>query len=203
MDTEIEVKFLNIDHEIMRERLRAAGALCAVPMRLMRRAIIDYPDGRLQKGNENSFLRVRDEGDKVTLTYKKFESLSLSGAAEIQLNVDSFENAVRLLEAAGLELKSFQESKRETWSLGDVEIVLDEWPWLTPYMEIEGPTEESLRQAASTLGLAWDEAVFGDVMVAYRADYPHLGKEETISSLREVRFGAERPALLAVSTPSA
>ncbi len=193
MITEIEVKFLNIDHDKIREKLRGIEAVCTKPMRLMRRAIIDYPDRRLQTGEHNSFIRVRDEGDTITLTFKQFQSLSVDGAKEIATTVDSFENAIKIFEAAGLTVLSFQESKRETWTFRDCEIVLDEWPWLNPYIQIEGPDTQILQHVCLLLGLDWEEGVYGDVMVAYRHQYPHLKENDTVGSLPEVKFTKEPP----------
>lgn len=92
--------------------------------------------------------------------------------------------------------RSIQESRRETWQLGDVEIMLDEWPWLKPYIEIEGPSEEQVRVVATQLGLDWNQAVFGDVMAAYRAEYPHLSEKDTVGNISEVRFSDPVPELL-------
>lgn len=192
MQTEIEAKFLNIDHDEIRAKLRAIRAECEQPMRLMRRVTIDTPDMKAK----NAFLRVRDEGHRVTMTYKQFDELSVNGAQEIETTVGDFDAAVQLLEATGLVAKSFQESKRETWKLGATEIVLDEWPWLKPYIEIEGESEEELRKVAGQLGLDWNEAVFGDVMAAYRAEYPHLTEKDTVGRIAEVRFGDPLPDLL-------
>src|SRR5690606_13981903 len=121
MKAEIEAKFLDINQDRVREKLTQLGAGCEQPMRLTRRAIVDYPDWRLQT-EKDAFLRVRDEGDKVTLTYKQFKSLSVDGAREIEITVGSFEDCVQLLEVVGLKVISMQESKRETWRLDSVEV---------------------------------------------------------------------------------
>ncbi len=196
MKTEIEAKFLNQQHEIIRERLKKIGSTCITSMRLMRRAIIDYPDRRLQTGTPNSYIRVRDEGDKITLTYKQFTALSIDGAQEVEIMVDSFEDTIKIFTSIGLEVASFQESKRETWKYEDCEIMLDEWPWLNPYIEIESDSEQKLIDLTNKLELDWGDAVFGDVMVAYRAQYLHLTPEQTIGRLPEVRFGTSVPAFL-------
>lgn len=196
MTTEIEAKFLHIDHEAMRARLLAAGFVCATPMRLMRRAIIDYADRRLQTGTSNSYIRVRDEGDKVTLTYKQFLSLSIAGAAEVEVVTSSFEDTIKIFTAIGLEVVSLQESKRETWKTDACEVVLDEWPWLDPYIEIEATSESVVRAVASTLGLDWARAMFGDVMVAYREQYPYLNETQTVGRVPQVLFGAPLPDVL-------
>lgn len=191
MNTEIEVKFLDVDFDALRAKLEAVGATCAQPMRLMRRAVIQN-----DATGRNSYIRVRDEGDKVTLTHKLFESLSLHGASETEILVSDFDKTVAILEAGGLKSSSYQESKRETWKLGDVEVVLDEWPWLKPYIEIEGPSEDAVRGAAQMLGFEWDnDACFGDIMVAYRAEYPSLTKKDTVGNLEFVRFDDPLPEM--------
>lgn len=166
-------------------------------MRLMRRAIIDYPDRRLQS-KQDGWIRVRDEGDKISLTYKEAKEQVVGGALEIELVVSSFEQTVKVFEAIGLRVESFQESKRETWTIDDVEIVLDEWPWLKPYIEIEGPNEAALHKVAAALGLNWNDAVFGSTTVAYAAEYPgiKLDNNETIGHMPEIRFDAPLPEWL-------
>ena len=158
----------------------------------MQRVTIDSPEMKQNKG----YLRVRDEGDCVTMTYKQFDKLSVDGAKEHEVNVDNFEETIAILEAAGLPYTSFQESKRETWRLGDAEIVIDEWPWLAPYIEIEANDEHAVRETAEALGLSWGDAIFGDVMAAYRAQYPHLTPFDTIASIRNVTFDSPLPDML-------
>jgi adenylate cyclase class 2 len=192
MKTEIEVKFLDIDHDDIRGKLAAIGASLEIPMRLMRRVTIDT-SAMKQKG---AYVRVRDEGNKVTMTYKQFDKLSVDGAKEIEIEVSHFQDTIDILAAAGLPQGSYQETKRETWKLGSTEIVLDEWPWLKPYIEIEGESEAAIRDVTAQLGLDWETAAFGDVMTAYRSEYPHLTEQQTVGNVAEVRFGAELPELL-------
>lgn len=192
MNTEYEAKFLNVDVDSVRDTLQSLGATLMKPMRLMRRVTIETDN--LKK--KNAFVRVRDEGDRVTATYKQFDSLSVDGAKEHEIIVSDFDETIALLAAAGLTHGSFQESKRETWRLDTVEIVIDEWPWLEPYVEVEAQSEAEVRQFSEKLGLSWDEAVFGDVMAAYRAQYPHLREQDTVANIPEVKFGDPLPELL-------
>ncbi|HTK39282.1 MAG TPA: class IV adenylate cyclase [Patescibacteria group bacterium] len=193
MQTEIEVKFCNVDIDDLRAKLTAAGATLEQPMRLMRRVAIDSDFMRTGK---DSFLRVRDEGDRVTMTYKQFDELSLVGAKEIEVVVEDFERTVEILAQAGLPSHTYQETRRETWHLGNVEIMIDEWPWLEPYVEIESTTEQAVKDTAAQLGFDWSEAVFGDVMAAYRKQYPHLGLKDTVATLAEVKFDMPLPEML-------
>ena len=189
MKTEYEVKFLAIDTDEIRERLRAHGAELVKPMRLMKRVTIDTPAMK----QKDAFVRVRDEGDRTTLTYKQFDQLSVDGAKEYEVTVSDFDETVQLLTAAGLPHGSFQESKRETWELDHVELMIDEWPWLKPYIEIEAGSEQEVRPMAERLGFDWNDAVFGDVMAAYRAQYPHLSKEQSVGDVAEMTFDGPTP----------
>jgi len=184
MEKEIEAKFANVNHGEVRKKLRDVGAKLEKPMRTMRRVTID---NEFMKTDKDSFVRIRDEGDKVTITYKQFDKLSLDGVYEVEIEVNDFEKAVELFKEAGLVHGSFQESKRESWTLGEVKIELDEWPWLDPYIEIEGPDEKSVKEVADKLGLGWENAVFGDVMTVYRVQYPHLTEKDTVGNIPEER----------------
>jgi len=195
MKTEIEAKFLNIDHHAIRNKLLALGAVLEQPMRLMRRVVIETPELKAIGG----FVRIRDEGHKVTLTYKQFDELSITGAKELEVTVSDFDETIKIFAAAGLPHSSFQESMRETWKLGETEIVLDVWPWLNPYIEIEGPSESEVESTAEALGLEWGDAVFGDVMSAYKAQYPHLSLNDTVGNLERVAFDDDLPDLFKVS----
>lgn len=164
MNTEIEVKFVDIDHDAMRHKLRALGAELKQPMRLMRRVVF-HNDKMDQK---DAFLRVRDEGFRTTLTYKQFDEHSVDGAKEHEVVTSSFEEMISILNAIGLEYDAYQETKRENWELDGAEIMLDEWPWINPYIEIEGKSEQAIKEVAEKLGLDWSRAIFGAVTQVYR-----------------------------------
>jgi adenylate cyclase, class 2 len=194
MKTEFEVKFVSVNHDAVRAKLGELGAVCEQRMRLMKRAIIEDANGEMQK--KESYIRVRDEGDKITLTYKQFDALSVDGAKEIETSVSSFDDTVKIFQAIGFKVDSVQESKRETWKLDDVTVELDEWPWLEPYIEVEGANEAVIRKIATKLGFDWKDAVFGDVMAAYRVQYPHLSLKDSVVSLPLVSFDMALPDLL-------
>lgn len=169
MQTEIEAKFLNVDHNAVRQKLEAIGAQCVHPLRIMRRKNYDYSDFGLEK--VGGWVRLRDEGDKVTLAYKQLNDRTIHGTKEVSVTVEDFDKTAQFLEAIGLHLQSYQETKRESWKLDDLEIELDEWPWIPPFVEIEGPNEVAIQKIASELGLAWDKVLHGSVEIAYQAVY--------------------------------
>src|SRR5690606_13995375 len=91
---------------------------------------------------DRSFLRIRDEGDRVTLTFKRRlkpdNASTVDSTHELETTVGDFDTTVKIFEEAGWKYTTYQESRRETWHLGDIELVIDEWPWIKPYIEIEG-----------------------------------------------------------------
>ena len=170
MKPEIEAKFLDIDRDALRAQLRSIGAECVVADRLMKRRNYDFPDLRLDK-EHNGWARVRDEGAKVTMSYKQLNNYELDGTQEVILTVDDFDAACSFLESIGLTLRTVQETRRESWELGDLKIDLDEWPWAKPFVEIEGPDGQSLKKIAAELGFDWGQARFGDVWSVFSAEY--------------------------------
>lgn len=196
MKDEIEVKFVNINHDTIREKLKKIGAVCEQPMRTMRRVVIHTPE----MSEKNAFIRIRDEGHRTTMTYKQFDSDSVDGAKEHEISVSDFDEAVSILAKGGLEYDVYQESKRENWLVDGVEIMLDEWPWLNPYIEIEADSEAKLQEVAKLIGMNWDEAVYGGVANVYRLQYPFIG-EEGINVINHewtmIKFNDPLPALIA------
>lgn len=184
MDTEIEAKWLNIDHDAMRQKLKAANATLVQPERLMIRRVFDYLDKRLEK--VGGWVRVRNEGDKVTMSYKQLNDRTLHGTKEVTVVVDDFNRTCAFLESIGLEGYAYQETKRESWKLDGAEIELDTWPWIPGFVEIEAKSEEKLQNVASILGLDFSKALHGSVETAYQAVYDVT--EEEVDAWDEIKF---------------
>ncbi len=193
MKTEIEAKFANINIEEIRGMLKNAGAVCEQPMRLMRRALIEEP----HHAKQHAFIRIRDEGDKVTLTFKRRKdpyNPGIDGVKEIEVEVSDFDDTLTIFSEAGWHYITFQESKRETWQLDDAEVVIDEWPWLDPYIEIEGASEEIIKAAAKKLGLQWGDAQFVNIDVLYNEKYEFAPGFRGVIDVPEARFGNPLPS---------
>ena len=184
METEIEAKWLNIDIEQFRLRLSEIGAKMISSERLMVRRIYDFPDSRLQ--DSGGWVRLRDEGYKVTLCYKQLNDRTLHGTKEVTVVVDSMENTNVFLESIGLVSKSLQETKRESWKLGDVEIELDTWPWIPSFIEIEANSEQEMKHVAEKLRLNLADALHGSVETAYQAVFDV--SEEEIIGMKNIQF---------------
>lgn len=194
MEQEIEAKFLNVNHDEIRAKLKELGAVCEVPMKLVRRTVLDYPDRRLQK--EGAWIRLREELDgSIELMLKKVASNELGQTFEQPVTVTDYDAAQKFLTAIGMDIKAEEESKRELWQLGDIEIMLDEWPWVNPYIEIEAPSEEKVKDLASQLGFSWESACFGSVIPVYTEKYG-IDEESFKNAEMSITFDAPVPDVL-------
>ena len=181
MDTEIEAKFTDISPDNLRLKLKELGAELVYPERQMRRKVYEHPTTK-----ENDWFRVRDEGDKITMSYKKLNDRTLHGTQEISYTVPDFDQACRFLEAAHLKFVSYQETKRELWKLGDAEITIDTWPWIPTFTELEAKSEETIREIVTKLGLDWNLAIYGSVENVYTKHYNVT--EEEVCDWEEITF---------------
>lgn len=157
MKAEIEVKFF-IDKSDLENRLLKLNASLATPRRLMRRQMFAVP-AALRKPNMEQSGRVRDEGNKITMTLKESTiPRTMSSVQELEIIVNDFDSAVKILLLSGYEPTTYQENYRTSWKLDDCSIEIDEWPGLPSYAEIEAPSTTKLKQMATILGI--DETTF-------------------------------------------
>lgn len=166
MPSEIEAKFLVRGFSDLHQKLAYLGGTLKQSRHLMRRRIFDYPDLRLDANA--AWVRVRDEGERVVMSYKQRRSETLGGMVEHETTVGDFDAACSILEQIGLTEKAYQENYRETWDFMGCEIALDEWPWIPSTVEIESDSEEAVVRASLALGFDWNEAIFDSTDGVYQ-----------------------------------
>lgn len=188
MQVEYEATFLNINKDEIRQKFKNAGAKLIRPEFLQKR--ISFKPAVMKVSY--CWARVRDEGDKTTMSYKEAGMDKIEEQKEISLVVDNFERATQFLEAIGCKRKAFQESKREIWSLDDVEICIDEWPFLEPFVEVEGKSEEEIRKVSEKIGFDWKQARFCSVGAFYAEKYS-IDRDIISSHTPLIVFDMENP----------
>ncbi len=147
---EIEVKILEINKAEILQKLEKIGAKKIFEGEIDAKSF-DYPDGRLKK--EGRYLRVRKIGEKTELCCKeKMESDSFKKRKEIDIEVESFEDMIALLEKIGLKLTFEYKKHRESYKLGNTRFEIDNFPGIPVYLEIEAQTEEEVEKAVKLLG---------------------------------------------------
>lgn len=187
METEYEAKFLNVDKEEVRGRLRAAGATLERPEFPQRRWVFNLPK---EKHSQHVFVRVRDEGGITTLTWKKFSGEKIDNPKEIELIVDNFDKAVEILTELGCTPTSFQENRRELWHLDEAKITIDSWPFFEHFVEIEGTSEDIVHNASVKAGFEWDKALFCGVSKLFQMKY---GEHVLIREMPKLMFDMPNP----------
>lgn len=171
----MEVKFLDIDPAAIEAKLKGLGAK-KVGDYLYRSRSFDFPGFPLDK--DAAWVRLRDEGDKITVAFKKRlgvkesgEMGSDSGMEEVEVVVNDYEKMTTLFLRIGLVIKFEQEKKRIRWEKDGVEFDIDFWPRINPYLEIEASSLGKINEAALELGLnPKDEKICSATQV-----YKHYG----------------------------
>jgi adenylate cyclase, class 2 len=167
---EYEAKFLSVDVADLQAKLTALGGIQAFPRTLLTRKI--FENGALEGG---AWIRLRDEGIRSTLTLKQvIDSTRIDGTTEIETEVADVAAMAEILSRLGLREVRYQENYREEWRWGEIAFDFDTWPGLATFVEIEGPGEASVREAAGLLGLDYSHARFGSVDEIYKSE---LGRD--------------------------
>lgn len=179
MNTEYEVRILEIDVESLENKLQGLGALYEDEIN-QKRYVYDIKPKR-----EGKWIRLRKANENITLTIKDIVSNSIDGTKELEIKVDDFEKTNLLLEDLGYINKGYQENKRKRYYIDDVEIDIDSWPLIPTYVEIEGKSEETVIKTAEKLGYSKDDIVTLNVNEIYRK----YGYE--LDEIKDLRFEEE------------
>ncbi len=153
MAHEIETKVLDIDANLLKEKLISFGAKKKQETRL----IVDwYRIKGIKEGEDPWFLRIRSNSEgKHEVTWKaKSDILGIARKhKEINFIISEPEKLADLFEELGLEKYAHQEKDRISFILKDWQFDIDQYPKMPAYLEIEGKSEESIKEAISLLNL--------------------------------------------------
>ena len=146
MEIEYEVRILEINVDQIKQKLSEIGAKF-VSEKNFKRYVYD-----LIPKTKNSWIRLRTDGTKTTLTYKQIDSDKIDGTSELEFEVQDFEKTHLFLETIGNKTKNFQENKRISYKLNNVEIEIDTWKNIPTYLEIDAKTKKEVEEVVKLLG---------------------------------------------------
>ena len=189
MNIEYEATFEHINKNNVRKKLTKIGAKLIRKEFFQKRVVYNLPEGNHIKG---SWLRVRDEGDRITMSFKVVDGDKIYNQKETMLEVNDFEDARKFLIGIGCEERAYQESKRELWKLDGVEVTIDEWPFLEPFVEVEGESERQVRLVSEKIGFNYKEAKFCSVDILYNEKY-NIGIEQINNNTPKILFEMKNP----------
>lgn len=130
----------------------------------------DTPDGQLKK--QDLVIRIRSHGHKKTIALKspRIELKSgMNSRIELEFLSAEGEEVHKQLQNQGLLPNESSEKERWTFQYNDCEIVLDKLPFIGSFVEIEGPSEESILEIVKLLNLSTYPIIrqnYGELMKA-------------------------------------
>ena len=153
MAHEIETKVLDINSEDIKSKLEKLGATKIQETRL----IVDwYRIKGIKEGDDPWFLRIRSNSEgKHEVTWKAKSDIlgTVRKHKEINFLVTEPEKMSDLFEELGLEKYAHQEKDRISYTHKEWQFDLDQYPKMPAYLEIEGTSEDHVKEAMKVLGI--------------------------------------------------
>ena len=169
MAIEFEATYLDINKDNIRRKLEDIGARLTRSEYKQRRYNFD-----LQSLGRNfwEWVRIRDEGNKITMAYKNISTgSSIEEQKEVEIEISDMDLGVEFMENLGARMTNYSETLRERWMFNSVEIDIDTWPYLDPYVEIEGKNKEDVIKVSESLGFDFKDAKFCGAGEIYEMKY--------------------------------
>ena len=162
MKTEVEARLLDVDEIEFQEKLKELNAVFVGDW-IQVRNCYDFNPLR-----ENSWIRLRKEGAKTTLTIKEIGSDKIDGTKESEIEVSDFDMTNEILNKLGYFARSIQENRRRRYILDEVEIDIDSWPKIPTYVEFEAKNESDIKNVCIKLGIDFENLVTFGVTEIYK-----------------------------------
>lgn len=181
MDAEHELRILDVDPLVVGQKIIAIGGKRVHDRTMQKRYTYNViPTDR------NKWVRLRTNGTKTTLAIKHVTGQGVSDTKEIEIEVSDFETAAKLMAEMGVKANSYQENYRTTYELNGAEIMVDEWPLIPPYFEVEASSPGLVHDTISKLGFAHEQATGLDVSSIYEQIY-----KIDVDNMPELKFDSE------------
>lgn len=162
MKIEYELKILDIDPREMKLKLHKLWAQ-EYPIKEFKRSIYDF-----HPASPNKWIRLRTDGDKTTLTIKDRQADAVDGTKELEIQVSSFQDSNLILQELGYTPRLYQENRRSSFVLDEVQIEIDEWPMIPPYLEVEWQSAEEVETMISKLWFSLEQTTGVDTEEVYK-----------------------------------
>jgi predicted adenylyl cyclase CyaB len=151
---ETEVKILNVDKTKIMKMLSRFGAEQIFNGEIVTK-FFDFEDGRIKKAK--NVLRLREEGKRSLLTFKKILSKqSAKEAEEYEVEVSDLQTLKKILESLGLSETGRIQKHRTSYRLDRIRFDIDthenELSHIPSYLEIEAENVKLIYKYAELLG---------------------------------------------------
>ncbi|MCD6109616.1 CYTH domain-containing protein [bacterium] len=171
---EIEVKILSIDPDLIESKLLKLGAKKEFSG-LLKVRYFDKDNGEIRE--KGDLLRVRQVGDKKTeICYKtnKHTENGFKVCDEYNVTATDFSESVEFFKQLGFKITCSYEKKRTIFKYNDLEIVIDEYPKIPPFIEIEGSNIGLVEELILGLDLSENERSTHSIGGLLKEKYPDI-----------------------------
>lgn len=179
---EYEYTFVSYDKEYILQQIEKLGG-CKQGTYLFRIMVFNHPNNK-----PNTYLRVRDEGFRITMTFK--DNIDKKFCNEYEVNIDNFDSGVNILTGLGCKKKYYYEKIREIHYIGETMIAFDLNPGKPERMEIEAKNVKTLDKITKKLGLnIKDRYIYGVTPDIYSKLFGIIiikGTDLTFSNMKKV-----------------
>jgi adenylate cyclase class 2 len=176
---EIERKILEINKKEILKRLKELKAK-KVFQGLVKVVYLDTPSNEIRrKGNLlriREFIKTANKSRYVEIVYKTGKKI-VKGCKvydEFTFKGKNFHEAVKFFENLGFSPVCRYEKKRMLFKLPNAEIVIDEYPKIPPFIEIEAKSSKIIDNIVSKLHLQKNESSAETINQLLKRKYPNI-----------------------------
>jgi adenylate cyclase class IV len=135
MPKEYEYRFNNYNKKEIVTKLKELGAKYFGTYKFRVIVFID-------QNNSEKYIRVRDEGHRITMTIKN--NLTDKFPIENEIIINDFDEGINILLQLNCKKKYYYEKYREIWNYKNSEIIFDMNPGIPELMEVESSSKKEL-----------------------------------------------------------
>lgn len=157
MNQEIEVKFLIRNFESLTRKIADLNAICTQAR--VHELNLRFDQANRHLSEKKQVLRLRQDF-KTFLTFKGpgIVQDDVLHRQEIEVILSDFETGKKLLTALGYEVIMVYEKFRTNYFLNGLTLSVDEMPYGL-FIELEGESSDQVREAAASMGMAWEHRI--------------------------------------------
>lgn len=145
MPLEYEYRYKNFNKKKVLEKIKELGGIHHGTW-LFRVQVFIHPSEK-----PNTYIRVRDEGYRITMTFKS--NINEQFVNENEVIINDFDQGCAIFLGLGCTKKYYYEKIREIWHVGNTEICWDTNPGRPDIMEIESTSKAQLNKIVKLLGM--------------------------------------------------
>lgn len=154
------LKILEVSLPDLQQKLSDLKMVVTINRAATRTLTFDHPMLRLRQ--EGKVLRLRQVGGKVFFSIKAGRNdMSKSPFHKLQESevvVDNFTKCFQLLESIGFSAFRYHEKYRTVYDLENIEVEVNEYPGIPPYIEIQADSSVGLAETVKKIGYEFNQS---------------------------------------------